>query len=137
MSTLWKTLVGLLLVLPLGAYITGTMMTSQADMPRERAPIVISDTPSEGAPPKAPDASSDPNESDPGSSQRPGRDKQQETEEKERPAPPPEPPATSPEEEDDDEVPLIRPTPRDVDDDGDEDDDDDEGDDDDEDSDDD
>lgn len=43
-STLLKVAVGLLLTLPLGAYIAGTLVASQAAMPSERAPIVIETT---------------------------------------------------------------------------------------------
>ncbi len=46
MGTFWKVMAGLLLTLPLAAYITGTLVVSEADMPTERTPIVISEAPS-------------------------------------------------------------------------------------------
>ena len=45
-SILWKVLVGLLVTLPVGAYVAGTLVASQADMPAQRAPVVITDQPS-------------------------------------------------------------------------------------------
>ena len=53
-------MVGLLLTLPVAAYITGTFVASPADLSPERTPVVISDTPSSqptpssGTSPKAP-----------------------------------------------------------------------------------
>ena len=47
MGTFWKVMVGLLLTVPVGAYAIGTLATSQADMPAERDPMVISDSPSD------------------------------------------------------------------------------------------
>jgi hypothetical protein len=43
MSTFWKALVVALLALPIGAYVTGTLVGSQADPPDRRAPIVVED----------------------------------------------------------------------------------------------
>ena len=45
MSTFLKVALALLLTLPLGAYITGTLVASQTDMPQERAPVVIDSRP--------------------------------------------------------------------------------------------
>src|SRR5690606_35426616 len=45
-SVFLKVAIGLLLTLPLGAYIAGTLVASQASMPEERAPIVVQSTPS-------------------------------------------------------------------------------------------
>lgn len=45
MSTFWKVMLGLLLTLPVGAYVTGALVTSQSQLPRERPAIVISDPP--------------------------------------------------------------------------------------------
>lgn len=45
-SIFLKVAIGLLLTLPLGAYIAGTLVASQASMPDERAPIVVESTPS-------------------------------------------------------------------------------------------
>lgn len=56
MSTFWKVMIGLVLTLPVGGYITGTLVSSQADLPRERTPIVISDAPSSTAPSSTPSA---------------------------------------------------------------------------------
>lgn len=41
MTTFWKVFVGLLLTLPVGAYVAGTLISSQASPPAERAPIVV------------------------------------------------------------------------------------------------
>ena len=53
MSAVWKVLVGLVLTLPVGAYVAGTLVSSQANVPDRRAPVVISDNPSPGAAPSA------------------------------------------------------------------------------------
>ena len=42
-----KVMVALLLTLPLGAYITGTLAASQTDMPPTRVPVVLEGSPSE------------------------------------------------------------------------------------------
>ncbi|MCW2816840.1 MAG: hypothetical protein JWN84_4295, partial [Nocardioides sp.] len=41
MSATWKTIIGLLLVLPLGGFVAGSLITSGAAEPERRAPIVI------------------------------------------------------------------------------------------------
>ena len=43
MATFWKGLVVVLLTLPVGAYVTGSLVGSQADLPDRRAPVVIDD----------------------------------------------------------------------------------------------
>jgi uncharacterized membrane protein YgcG len=53
MSAIWKVLVGLVLTLPVGAYVAGTLVSSQANVPDRRAPVVISGTPTPGAAPSA------------------------------------------------------------------------------------
>lgn len=45
-SIFLKVAVGLLLTLPLGAYVAGTLVASQASMPEERAPIGVESSPS-------------------------------------------------------------------------------------------
>lgn len=98
MSTFFKVALGLLLTLPLGAYIAGTLAASQADMPDQRPAVVISQTTSGTAGPS----------------------------ETARPSPRPKPsPTASPDDSDDDSrddsdddgVRVVRPTPREVDDD--------------------
>jgi len=42
-------MVGLLLTLPVGAYVTGGLVASEAEMPSRRTPVVISDVPSDEA----------------------------------------------------------------------------------------
>jgi len=70
MSTFWKVMVGLLLTLPIGAYVTGSLVASEAEMPSERTPIVISDVPSdEASNSKRPDSSE--KEKSPGKAQSP------------------------------------------------------------------
>ena len=70
MSTFWKVMVGLLLTLPIGAYVTGSLVASEAEMPSERTPIVISDVPSdEASNSKRPDSSE--KEKSPGKTQSP------------------------------------------------------------------
>ena len=43
MSTVWKVLLGLALVVPMGAYIAGSLVASAADDPRPRHPITLHD----------------------------------------------------------------------------------------------
>ncbi len=43
MASFWKGLVVVLLTLPVGAYVTGSLVGSQADLPDRRAPVVIDD----------------------------------------------------------------------------------------------
>lgn len=54
MSTVWKVIAALLLTLPVGAYVAGTLVASQADVPTERAPIVMRDSSSGSAGPSTP-----------------------------------------------------------------------------------
>ena len=57
-SMLWKVLVVLLLVLPIGAYVTGSLAGSQANLPDQRDPIVVDDPePSSSDTPESPKAS--------------------------------------------------------------------------------
>jgi len=95
-STFLKVMVALLLTLPLGAYITGTLVASQTDMPPTRVPVVLEGSPSESVLPTPsrtprPSPTSDPtrNRDDRGDD----------------------------DDDDDDDVRVIRPTPREVDDD--------------------
>jgi len=125
MSTVWKVIVGLLLTLPMAAYITGTLIASRADMPTERSPIVISDSPSsKSEPSKKPrprgDASPDrtdppqppPIDSDDDDDGSDGSDGNSDDNEVEVVRP-------TPDDGDDDEVEVVRPTPDDGDDDSD------------------
>lgn len=104
MSTFFKVALGLLLTLPLGAYIAGTLVASQADMPDQRPAVVISQAtsgtagPSETARPSArpkPSPTASPDDSDDDS-----RDDSDDSDDS-----------------DDDDVRVVRPTPREVDDD--------------------
>lgn len=97
-STFLKVALGLLLTLPLGAYIAGTLVASQASMPAERRPVVIeattSDTPS-ATPSRSPSRTPEPTPDDHGGERgddHGGGD-------------------------DDESVHVVRPTPREVDDD--------------------
>lgn len=66
MSTVWKVLLALALVVPAGAYVTGSLVASAADDPAPRHTVVISEprhprTPSRapsptGSPTRSPDA---------------------------------------------------------------------------------
>lgn len=52
---MWKVLLGLALVLPMGAYVAGSLMSSAADMPTPREPVIIRDAdPSPEPPPSRP-----------------------------------------------------------------------------------
>ncbi len=97
MSTFLKVALGLLLTLPLGAYITGTLVASQTDMPQERAPVVIDSRPTESptATPSPPEPSRSPDDK--------GGDRKDRDDDSGHGG--------------DDDVRVIRPTPRDVDDD--------------------
>lgn len=89
MSTFLKVAIGLLLTLPLCAYIAGTLVASQADMPGARPAVVISGTPSDAATPRpspAPSPTRSPDDHD-----------------------------DDHDDDDDDPVRVLRPTPRDVD----------------------
>lgn len=102
-STFFKVALGLLLTVPLGAYIAGTLVASQADMPDQRPAVVISQTTS---------GTAGPSETTSPSPTRSARPK-------------PSPTAThdDSDDSDDDDVRVVRPTPREVDDDDDRDDD--------------
>jgi len=43
MSTFWKALVVVVLALPVGAYLSGTLVNSQAETPGNRDPVIIED----------------------------------------------------------------------------------------------
>ncbi len=110
MSAFWKVIVGLLVVLPVAAYVTGTLVTSQAEMPSERPPIVITDSPSDR----------------PGASPTPGRGKSTSPKPTKRPAGGDDDAGARGGDDgrrggEDDDAQVIRPTPNDVDDDGDDD----------------
>jgi len=100
-STFLKVALGLLLTLPLGAYITGTLVASQTDMPQERAPVVIDSRPTESptATPTSPEPSRSPDDK--------GDDRKDRDDDRD---------------DDsghggDDDIRVVRPTPREVDDD--------------------
>lgn len=97
MSTFLKVALGLLLTLPLGAYITGTLVASQTDMPQERAPVVIDSRPTESptASPTPPEPSRSPDDK--------GGDRKDRDDDSGH--------------DGDDDVRVVRPTPREVDDD--------------------
>ncbi|MGH3364236.1 MAG: hypothetical protein ACRDOW_05860 [Nocardioidaceae bacterium] len=95
MSTFVKVMVALLLTLPLGAYITGTLAASQTDMPPTRVPVVLEGHPSESA---LPTPSRTPRPSPTSGPTRNRDDRGDDV-------------------DDDDDVRVIRPTPREVDDD--------------------
>jgi hypothetical protein len=44
MGSFWKVMVALMLTVPMAAYIMGTLMASQAEMPSRRTPIVITES---------------------------------------------------------------------------------------------
>jgi hypothetical protein len=44
-TTFWKVMAGLLLSLPPAAYVGGTLVSSQADMPTQRTPVVLTPAP--------------------------------------------------------------------------------------------
>ena len=100
MSTFLKVALALLLTLPLGAYITGTLVASQTDMPQERAPVVIDSRPTESptVTPTSPEPSRSPDDK--------GGDREDRDDDRD---------------DDsghggDDDARVVRPTPRDVDD---------------------
>ena len=43
MSAFWKSLVVLLLVLPVGAYVTGSLAASRTNLPEQQAPVLVND----------------------------------------------------------------------------------------------
>lgn len=107
MGTFVKVMAALLLTLPLGAYIAGTLVSSQVDMPAERVPVVVSGSPmpepttdpaaplsgtQTKTPRPSPSATSSPDDDDRSGHGRGGDD------------------------DDDDDVRVVRPTPRDLDD---------------------
>ena len=106
-STFLKIMLVLLLTLPLGAYITGTLVASQADMPAERVPVVIEEEPEKSS--ATPSRSAEPS-AKPSAKPRPTK----------RPQPTP-PDREDSDDRDDEDVKVVRPTPRDVDDDHDDD----------------
>ena len=101
-SSFLKVMLALLLTLPLGAYITGTLVASQADMPAQRETVVIEQSPAdEATTPSTPTPRKTP-----------------------RPKPPRERDDSDDRDSDDrdrDDVRVVRPTPRDVDEDWDDD----------------
>lgn len=100
-STFLKVAIGLLLTLPLGAYIAGTLVASQATMPERRPAVVITQSASETAsttPTPRPSPSRTPDGRD---DDRRGRDDD----------------IDDRDDDGDDDVQVVRPTPREVDDD--------------------
>ena len=47
MSTVWKVIVALALVLPIGAFVAGSLVSSSADEPADRDPVILRETPQE------------------------------------------------------------------------------------------
>lgn len=104
MSAFWKVMVGLLLTLPVAAYVTGTFVASQADLPDRRSPVVISDSPSEGVTPsQAPTriATEQPEKKPPKSTPRPTQNGDDGD-------------GRRAEDQDGDKVRIVRPTPKEV-----------------------
>ena len=104
MSAFWKVMVGLLLTLPVAAYVTGTLVASQADLPDRRSPVVISDSPSQGATPSQDPtgiATEQPEKKPPKSTARPTQNGDDGD-------------GRRAQDEDGDEVRIVRPTPREV-----------------------
>lgn len=62
MKTLWKVLLALALVVPMGAYVAGSLVASAADDPAPRPPILIEDAGRSAPPSESP--SSPPSASD-------------------------------------------------------------------------
>lgn len=103
-NTLLKVLLGLLLVLPLGAYITGTLVASQADVPTHRDPVVVDGTLSgTGSDPAATPSGAG---MSPSASPSPRGD--------DDPDDPDDPDDSDDSDDSDDEVRVIRPTPHEV-----------------------
>lgn len=111
MSMFWKVAVGLLLTLPMGAYITGTLVASQSELPTERAPIVVTDTSAGDASPSG-DVTAKPTEKP---AERPTKRGETDDDDNGR---------RSGDDGGDDDVRIVRPTPDDLDDDDSRDDDD-------------
>jgi hypothetical protein len=106
-STFLKVMVAMLLTLPLGAYITGTLVASQAEMPSERAPVVIEDAPSPTV-----TVTATPSPSPDSGKGRKNQDRDDDDDDDDRDD-------WDDDDDSDDRVRVIRPTPRDVDDDND------------------
>lgn len=51
MATFWKVMLGLALVLPVTAYVAGTLVASSGESPRDLSPVVIEDSPSKAPTP--------------------------------------------------------------------------------------
>ena len=47
MSTVWKVIIALALVLPIGAFVAGSLMSSSADEPTDRDPVILREAPQE------------------------------------------------------------------------------------------
>jgi hypothetical protein len=102
MSTMWKVLLGLVLALPLAAFVAGAVLASSTDEPAPRETIVIQDAPSrpdDDGPRSGPGRSDD--ESRPG--QHPSGSGDDDSDDSD--------------DSDDDEVEVVRPEPDTVDDD--------------------
>jgi hypothetical protein len=104
MSWFWKGLVVLLLALPVGAYVTGSLAGAPADLPDRLEPVVVQDPASkdnapEPSPSKAPPADGTPGDRDGDGDQDDARDDRDEG----------------------DDVEVVRPDPDDLDDDSDDD----------------
>jgi hypothetical protein len=99
-----KIALGLLLTLPLGAYIAGTLVASQVDMPPERAPVVIEASPAE-SPAATPANSPSPSPSRSPDDETSGHGDDDDDDDR----------SGSGHGDDDDDVRIVRPTPREVD----------------------
>lgn len=114
MSTFLKVLVGLLLTLPLGAYVAGTLVASQADIPDERDVVVVESSttqgPSTAQPSGTPSGRPDDDRTDRPDDKGGVRDHDRNDDK-----------GGDRDDDDDADVRVIRPTPHDVDDDGDDD----------------
>lgn len=75
MSTIWKIVIGLVLTLPIAAYVVGSLVASTAELPDQREPVNIQNvSPSPATDPHSPSrAPGDPRPS--GSNAAPGDDK--------------------------------------------------------------
>jgi hypothetical protein len=60
MKTLWKALLALALLVPMGAYVAGSLVASAADDPAPRSPIVIKDPGRSATPTGTPSSSPSP-----------------------------------------------------------------------------
>jgi len=109
-GTFAKVMAALLLTLPLGAYIAGTLMSSQVDMPAERTPVVIDGSPvaeTSGSAGTVPSRPPKPSPS-PSATHSPGDDDDDDDRSGHG--------RGGDDDDDDDDVRVIRPTPRDLDD---------------------